>query len=163
MKSQPKSPFALHSYPYIRTLTRGDAFTCYHFAILNYKRFEEVNDLLLRAKVWVFYPIKYQIQGFQNRRFHWPPGFLADTFGMNEEYGVEQLLASSQAHPTYKTKNKNFQFRHLQFSVENCFENKNKNWRSKPLKYMYLQLCFAKENSHHNPLIVTTHLKTLRT
>ena len=28
---------------------------------------------------------------------------------------------------------------------------------------MYLQLCFAKENSHHNPLIVTTHLKILRT
>ena len=28
---------------------------------------------------------------------------------------------------------------------------------------MYLQLYFAKENSHHNPLIVTTHLKILRT
>ena len=78
--------------------------------MLNCKRFEEVNDLLLRAKALVFYPIKYQIQGFQNRRFHWPAGFLADTFGMNGEYGVEQLSASSQAHPTYKTKKKILSF-----------------------------------------------------
>ena len=93
--------------------------------MLNCKRFEEVNDLLLRAKALVFYPIKYQIQGFQNRRSHWPAGFLAYTFGMNGEYGVEQLSASSQAHPTCKTKKKDSQFRHLRVSVENYFKNTN--------------------------------------